>query len=329
MRELITNPQLFRALLSLLSGNAHVMGHQSSDHDGKRKRSPSEDNSFHAKKKQMLATPPPNRQQLYSARQTSQSQLGGTGASSGLHDSVNLQVFAATALYTVLQHVDHWPVQLMSLFAEDAFGQRAWVDNDLCRDLVMNLEMSLKPNSLDKTIDASTSLIADEVETHFSSLLARAECSGEQPLPDRVMVSSQRRTPSTKEMRTQAKPVEAMDDSSSSSGEEEILESNSMEVDSIAPHQRDLSSIDICQKLFQPRSGSKQKIRLRYVGHTLDLANEAISDALTERLSSKSKQNSRLVQALPHFLCIPRVRCLSSRHLDRWLQSPALASLAR
>ena len=32
---------------------------------------------------------------------------------------------------------------------------------------------------------------------------------------------------------------------------------------------------------------------------------------------------------LPSFLSIPRVRCLASRHLERWLQSPALAGLAR
>jgi hypothetical protein len=135
------------------------------------------------------------------------------------------------------------------------------------------------------------------------------------------------RTPSAKEVRAQSRQSETMDDSSSS-GEEEILESNSMEVDQVLPHQAVIST-NALEKLFQPNSHSKQRVRSRYVGHNLDLAFETISDALAERLGSKSKQNSSLLQTLPRFLCIPRVRCLSSRHLDRWLQSPALAGLAR
>ena len=330
MRELITNPQLFHALLSMLSSNAHQA--DGSDLKVGRKRSPSEDNTFPVRKKQMLATPPPNRLQPYPSRQTSQSQLTGTSATNGSDSAPNHQVFAAVVLYSVLQHIDHWPVELMRVFAEDTFGQRVWVDNDSCKDLVSNLEMSLDPNNaLNNNVDAATSLIADEVEAHFSSMATKAEQheSSSQSLTKPVIVSSQQRMPSAKEVRVQSKRAETIDDDSSSSGEEEILESNSMDIDLDASKTHNTVSSDILQKIFQPSTHPQKRIRPRYIAHNMDLAYEAISDALVERLNSKSKQNSRLLQTLPRFLFISRVRCLSSRHIDRWMQSPALAGLAR
>jgi hypothetical protein len=324
MRELVTNAQLFQVLLSMLSGNSHH--HGEGEVKPGRKRSPSEDSTFNVKKKQMLATPPSTaRPQLNSVRQISQSSLTGTNASTGTSDSA-IQVFAATILYCVLQHMDHWPVQLMSKYAEDAFGLRTWVDNELCKDIVANLELSLDSS---EPIDEATSLIADEVESYFSSLASRAQTNdAEVQSVNRVTIASHHRTPSAKEVRAQSRHSETSDDSSSS-GEEEILESNSIEVDPITPHNKDAMSTNALEKLFQRNSHFKQRVRSRYVGHNLDLAFEAISDALADRLGNKSKQNSRLLQTLPRFLCIPRVRCLSSRHLDRWLQSPALAALAR
>ncbi|KAL7488211.1 hypothetical protein ACHAW6_015042 [Cyclotella cf. meneghiniana] len=331
MRELITNPQLFQVILSMLSSNTlvGVSGHQTDcsldiNKQG-RKRSPSEELAAHARKKQMLT-----------CRQTSQSQLPGTSTSisTGLPDSAsNHRVFAATVLYSVLQHMDHWPIELMKVFAEDAFGPRTWVDNEICRDLVSNLQMSLNPVVIGEPIDAATSLIADEVESYFSSLISRIEKNESSPmsLPTRrVIISSQQRMPSAKEVQMQSRQTEAMDDSaSSSSGEEEVLESDIREVCPIIPQYQDVESLGMLNKLFRRSPSSNLRIRSRYVGHNLELAHEAISDALTDRLSSKSKQNSRLLQALPGFLCIPRVRCLSSRHLEKWLQSPALAGLAR
>lgn len=319
MKAVVTNARLFQVLLAML-GNA-----QQTEGDVKqgRKRSPSEDNTFNARKKQMLATPSSNRPQMYSARQTSHSQLTGVNVSAGASDSTSHQVFAATVLYSVLQHMDHWPIQLMSKYAEDMFGSRTWVDNELCHDLVSNLEMSLNPNALNEHVDEATSLIADEVENYFTSLSSQVQKSDGvgHSTSIRASLSSQQRTPSAKEIRVQSRLAESTDESSSS-GEEEILESNSMEIDLVAP-------TDVLKRLFKQSSRSNQRVRLRYVGHNLDLAYECISDALEFRLGSKSKQNSRLLQALPRFLCIPRIRCLSSRHLDRWLQSPALAALAR
>eukprot|EP00804_Cyclotella_cryptica_P023942 CCRYP_010070-RB/>CCRYP_010070-RB protein AED:0.03 eAED:0.03 QI:390/1/1/1/0.8/0.83/6/266/1137 len=331
MRELITNPLLFRVILSMLSSNALVSASSHQTEQG-RKRSPSEDLAAHARKKQMLATPPPHRQ-----RQTSHSQLPGISTnvvSTSLPESVcNHQVFAATVLYSVLQHMDHWPIELMKVFAEDAFGPRTWVDNEQCQDLVSNLQMSLCPDASDEAIDAASSVIADEAESYFSSLISgseRTESSPKSLPPSRVVISSQKRTPSAKEVRTQSMQTEAMDDSaSSSSGEEEVLESAVREVGTITHPYHDVHSSGILNKLLRRSPSSNRRIRSRYLGHNLDLAYEAISDALTDRLSSKAKQNSRLLQALPGFLCIPRIRCLSSRHLEKWLQSPALAGLAR
>jgi hypothetical protein len=335
MCELVTNPQLFQAILSMLSGTSGQQIHPSeSSFDIKqgRKRSPSEDTPVHARKKQMLATPPPGRQQLHPVRQTSQTQLTGSSTSTSMPDSSsNYQVFAATVLYTVFQHMDHWPIQLMKAYAEDAFGSRAWVDNELCIELVSNLEMSLSPNASVEHIDTDTSTAADDAESYFTSLLSLTEKNELSPkaLNSRVVISSQQ-TLSAKEIRAKSRQTENMDDSdSSSSGEEEVLESDMMEVTPVQARQNREASTDMLRKLFQRSRHSSGILRSRYLGHNLDLAYEAVSDALSDRLSSKSKQNTRLLQALPKFLCISRVRCLSSRHLERWLQSPAVASLAR
>ena len=56
---------------------------------------------------------------------------------------------------------------------------------------------------------------------------------------------------------------------------------------------------------------------------------EAIGVALQERLLTKTKQNSRLLQCLPVFSTVPQVRALVADHLERWLQSPALSGAAR
>ena len=336
MRELVTNPQLFGVLLFMLS--SYHGTHQNVDttdaNRQARKRSLSEDNTFNARKKQMLTTPPPNKQELHSARHSSQFQLSGTIASASMDSAGHLQVFAAAVLYSVLQHIDHWPIELMRVFAEDAFGQRVWIENEMCKDLVSNLYMSLRENARDDTVDSVTSSIADEIGSYFSSLAATIESnsSSNHYIQSHITVSSQQQPPSAKEVRAQSRQIEVIDDSSSSSsGEEEILESNSMDVKSAVPlHQYKVpASVDILQKLFERSERSNQSIRSRYIAHNLDLAYEAVSESLAERLNSKSRQNSRLVQALPKFLCIPRVRCLASRHLFKWLQSPALASLAR
>ena len=61
----------------------------------------------------------------------------------------------------------------------------------------------------------------------------------------------------------------------------------------------------------------------------LQHAHKAIAGSLSERLDLKSKQNSKLLMALPSFVSIPAVRLLTAQHLERWLQSPALSAQAR
>ena len=71
------------------------------------------------------------------------------------------------------------------------------------------------------------------------------------------------------------------------------------------------------------------KVRARYFGLNLNAAHDAISSALNDRIGQKSKQNSGLLQALPSFAAIPKVRVLVTENLEKWLQSPALAGLSR
>lgn len=71
------------------------------------------------------------------------------------------------------------------------------------------------------------------------------------------------------------------------------------------------------------------QIRQRYFGSNLDHAHRAIAGALQLRMDAKSKQNSGLLQTLPAFAGIPDVRRLITANLEKWLQSPALAGLAR
>lgn len=71
------------------------------------------------------------------------------------------------------------------------------------------------------------------------------------------------------------------------------------------------------------------KVRQRYFGVNLEHAHRAIAASLNKRLEIKSKQNSGLLQTLPKFACVPDVRRLITANLEKWLQSPALAGLAR
>lgn len=71
-----------------------------------------------------------------------------------------------------------------------------------------------------------------------------------------------------------------------------------------------------------------QRIRRRFFGENQESAQEAITASFADRLDVKSK-NSNLLQCLPSFTSIPGVRCLIAANLEKWLQSPALAGLAR
>ena len=72
-----------------------------------------------------------------------------------------------------------------------------------------------------------------------------------------------------------------------------------------------------------------ERARQRYFGINLEHVHCAISASLKKRLDIKNNQNSGLLQALPRFAGIPEVRRLITANLEKWLQSPALAGLAR
>jgi integrator complex subunit 1 len=67
----------------------------------------------------------------------------------------------------------------------------------------------------------------------------------------------------------------------------------------------------------------------RFLGSNTDAARRLIATSLEERLDVKAKQNSGLLQCLPDFVAIPAVRQQVGANIERWLQSPALAGLAR
>ena len=138
------------------------------------------------------------------------------------------------------------------------------------------------------------------------------------------------------------------DDSSSSGGEDEeevvVLSAESNDDDS----KEGLSKpAKVRRKSNAPSSGAQvrlrsaahypleqtrlnlQPVRQRYFGENLQAAHDAVHRALLDRLEQKSRQNSGLLQTLPRFTAVPLVRCVVAENLSRWLQSPALAGLAR
>lgn len=314
MRELLSNPALFNTIVSMLTPPTLSQGaNPQQQMTIGRKRAPSEDIT-HSRKRQMLS-PIPNRQMHPNSEQKTHLPVESTS------------VWAATCLHTVLQHIDHWPIQIMTAFAEDSFGPRIWVDDERCSLIVANLEQSIKSRHLTLT-DAMVSA-AEEAEIYFSSL-GKLYTKSKTILPT-TTIPAQTKQSSSKEKRKLATDSKMDVDISSSSGEEEVLESEvlpSFSMTSVQEqsHSKNNSPIDA---LFSSSSPSTELVRQRYMSSNAELMYEVVSDAFEERLNSKSKQNSRLLQTLPLFLRIPRVRVLASRHLERWLQSPALAGLAR
>ncbi len=71
------------------------------------------------------------------------------------------------------------------------------------------------------------------------------------------------------------------------------------------------------------------KVRDRYFFSNGDFASKMLGDSLRERLDMKVKQNWGLLSTLPDFVVNATVRKITSSHLEKWLQSPALSGLAR
>ena len=293
-----------------------------------RKRSPSEDTIPNTKATSVCASSPISLNRPQGKPFKTSAAVSGAGeGSKGQPSLKNISILAANILYVVFQHADQWPVEIMKAFAEDSFGSRTWTDDPRCKLFVANLEISLKTKGISDNLELEprSASVADDVEKYFSSLVA----SNTKAMNGATASSSQPKTLSSKEKRKQSSIAASSDSaSSSSSGEEEVLESETVPSSLPLPNQP-LHSASPLKRIFRPSSFSKKSIRPRYHASTFDLVYEAISSAFQDRLDSKSKQNYRLLQILPPFLSVPRVRCLATRHLDRWLQSPALAGLAR
>jgi len=319
MREILSNPALFQAFVSMLNPHTAMQGGTNPQQQITigRKRAPSEDLTL--SRKRQLLSPVPNRQMYHSSEEKTQLPVESTS------------VLAATCLYSVLQHVDHWPIQIIKAFGEDSFGPRIWVDDERCSAIVANLEQSIKARHNDTWNDATVSA-AEQAEKYFSSLgTSSTNTSAPFSISSVPTAPVQTKQPSSKEKRKLTAGSKMDVDTSSSSGEEEVLESEmlpSFSMPSVQEHSHSSNDLSV-HVLFASSSSSTEQVRPRYVSSNVELVYEVISDAFEERLNSKSKQNSRLLQTLPLFLRIPRVRVLASRHLERWLQSPALAGLAR
>eukprot|EP00934_Nitzschia_sp_Nitz4_P006870 Nitzschia sp. Nitz4//scaffold142_size57810//11162//17644//NITZ4_006492-RA/size57810-augustus-gene-0.32-mRNA-1//-1//CDS//3329536379//6860//frame0 len=128
-----------------------------------------------------------------------------------------------------------------------------------------------------------------------------------------------------------SKSVEDDGESSSSGEEDEEVVVSSKAVDGIAhPSQENdgpptlVQSYPVVQKHL-----NFSRVRQRYFGDNLVQAHLAFTLSLNDRLDIRTKQNSGLLQCLPDFTSIPGVRRLISASLEKWLQSPALAGLAR
>lgn len=94
--------------------------------------------------------------------------------------------------------------------------------------------------------------------------------------------------------------------------------------ESSSPIETQMIGYPISQKTLNVES-----VRHRYVGPNYELAHNIIAACLAERVDIKSKHNSGLLQCLPSFTSIPGVRVVVASCLEKWLQSPALAGLAR
>jgi len=300
--------------------------------------------------------------------------------------SFNVQVLAATILYTAFQHLDHWPVPLVRAYAEDCFGPRSWVDDERCRLLVANLKLVHEEDSgLTSPTNPGDAQKVAEAYRKFESKPFEEEEDSSSPLLRRgsnfsAGSSAKRlRSMSIDSFQFESNSSIALDDDDSDSGEEEEV-INTAVSDSVKDDDGNSSSsgeedeevlvttksndgespdtLPVSKKfskgpLNRSRSNGSdgvtegkaptldgiypiaqfklnlEKVRQRFWGLNLEYAYDCVSSSLIDRLDIKSKQNSGLLQTLPSFTAIPAVRRLIADNLERWLQSPALAGLAR
>ena len=266
--------------------------------------------------------------------------------------SLPIQLIAASIFTASLQHVNHWPAQLLHAYAEDAFGPRLWVDRKECQLLVSNLQLALDKRVLATKVSDQVLQEADQVANFYANMMAHVPPE-EEELPSVFRAPSStslsRETSLTRRGSTEevAFPDDDSDsgeeevvdmgnvaksttrrggggDDSSSSGEEEVV---AMETSFDEGNKPEKPPIDLYPVL--PKKINLERIRPRYFGANTELGFAGIASALEARLEMRSKQNSRLLQTLPDFCTVPGVRSLVAASLEKWLQSPALSGAAR
>ncbi|GAX12642.1 hypothetical protein FisN_13Lh110 [Fistulifera solaris] len=303
INAVVRDSQVFTALLQCLSPSAAPPSFEAEASipatGGGRKRSLSFSNNEVTSNKFMKTTHSPN-------------PVGRKLVDHAVMPHYSLATLAATILYASFAHLDHWPPSLVKAYADDVFGPRLWIDDANCRLLVQNLELCHRSSVIPTTSEEGMAQAAMVSEAY-------QELSVSSPTISRGSVSSYGSS------QEQGKRKRGESGNSSSSGEEdEEIELTAKGGSNKATRGREISSYPVNQTNLDLES-----VRPRYFGVNFEVAVDRIASSLFERLDVKSKQNSGLLQALPMFVSIPKVRSLIASNLSKWLQSPALAGLAR
>ncbi|GKY98350.1 hypothetical protein MPSEU_000792600 [Mayamaea pseudoterrestris] len=322
---ILQNASLFQTLLQCLSTTPEADGHGNGNTEptnlpGSRKRTLSIGGESHngppynkAMKSSNLS-PVPNRVKLDAVNNSPK-------------PAMNTQVLVTTILYAALRHLDHWPAPLVKAYCDDCFAGRKWVDLKECQLLVQNLALVHSPitehNGDKLSFNAKE---ADAVAAAYQKISESRYTSATSTMRRQNSTSSSTGSNSNA-LPAPTESKEVMEDSDSSSGEEE----NEQEMER-TPSKRDKKANQLEGLVYYPERHpirNFEAVRQRYFGSNQDLAHELVVQSLSDRLDAKSKQSSGLLLALPSFVCIPGVRRLAAKNLERWLQSPALAGLGR
>lgn len=285
-------------------------------------------------------------------------------------------VFAATVLFSVFQHLKHWPAPLVKVYADDSFGPRLWVDNPRCSLFVKNLALSHK-EAIGQALLSDEKDEARQIAEAYRNFYCSVGLQSDAPLEHQLSSSSLGTERSVKRQASIASSgsisgdnwmfvkrprVSSPNDGESSRNSEVLPVGQSMSADEVvqSPVKRkretsDQENSDL-EQMHDTKSDSSLddadagfgddktqscypldlsfiifdgKPRHRFIGSNIDVARHMIAMSLEERLDVKVKQNSGLLQCLPDFVAIPAVRQQVGAHIEKWLQSPALAGLAR
>lgn len=271
--------------------------------------------------------------------------------------SLPVQIIAASIFYLSLRHLTHWPAQLLHAYAEDAFGPRLWVDHCECKWFVANLRLAHDRQTLEMETQDQLLQEAAKVANYYANMMASLPPPDDEGAEEYEVHSNPQRGSFTfssgdTDLHRQGSIEEAQfSDDGSDSGEEEVVDMGSAVKsvsrsgggdDSSSSGEEEVltmeATFDVANKAKKapldlypvpPTHINLERIRPRYFGINAEIGSMSVSQALSQRLETKSKQNSRLLLTLPDFCTLPGVRSLIAANLEKWLQSPALSVAAR